>query len=983
MDHVPLPKDPQLHAEEVDYLLTKDDLYDGLGFLTYPERKGWSTKDIFSAEAFAQTVHTTSTFIQAWLWFGLGHEVLGPSFTPEKFVRRNANGDPILSTQGLLPLAKQWIQSQHRLSPHECSKRCRHLSVCLQRSERAIITLEGEEEYMGKLYGSVARSVLVLAEFLMEAIKKAYPLDASETLLDLHWDCLRAGGRKYFERILADPEKRWCKSEPRKLSIQANSIATLNYYANLQPPSWSRFSTLRKNHTDCTEDSCKAYQINPVTYETRHAVPDTDCGCLKASADTEKIGAILKQGSIPILCVESDSSHDNVQLRVEACRPNRRYVAISHVWADGMGDPKSNALPSCQLKKLKGLIDTLPRDKPSEHLGVVEALAGLCKRLFLILSKNESLHRELAQMFCTAYSEDGLSEMVSETYCFDVVDGDFGIQQMLRMATRSRKLMKMIGKFMRLFMGDERLRKELSIWAQEVERIMEAMNSLDDDTSSHTSDDYTSDDYTSDDLSRILSSANLSDLDGSRNRHNHDEDLGLWIDTICCPVAPDGDEQLLALKLLAISKLKQTYEDAEHVLVIDTYLESIDSSSLSDLELLMRIFVSGWTRRLWTLQEGVMANRLWFQFADRAVELSPLFRNFQNNHDLNEAPLLHDVENMMDQLVVFRGKEGFLARSGPSKLWNALRCRSVSYPPDEVLCIANLMNIDISHILEENKVPTMENLWDQMASIPSAVIFWICPRLATPGYHWAPSTFLGRNTSPYFGSGPLETKRAKLRVEGLQVELPGFYCPMPLPASKHFHMHDDSGTWYCVSRNGYDSSKDAVKSAPIELGTQWAIIISQIPAPEQHSRGEEGIEITEHQPWRRAQYVEIKHFEAESATTFVRMHSNLSVKLLADADMIIPAARSCAQEVEKEIAQEQIHGENSVEDLLARRIKELLEVMKWEEVRQGVGHFGQVGDPPSEAYVERFKDFVKSYMKDKSFGIKVIRTVDTQRWVVD
>jgi hypothetical protein len=35
------------------------------------------------------------------------------------------------------------------------------------------------------------------------------------------------------------------------------------------------------------------------------------------------------------------------------------YVAISHVWADGLGNPASNGLPRCQLDKLFALLGDL------------------------------------------------------------------------------------------------------------------------------------------------------------------------------------------------------------------------------------------------------------------------------------------------------------------------------------------------------------------------------------------------------------------------------------------------------------------------------------------------------------------------------------------------------------------------------------------------------------------------------------------------
>ena len=38
------------------------------------------------------------------------------------------------------------------------------------------------------------------------------------------------------------------------------------------------------------------------------------------------------------------------------------FIAISHVWADGLGNPRANALPSCQLSRLQKIVNGLDED---------------------------------------------------------------------------------------------------------------------------------------------------------------------------------------------------------------------------------------------------------------------------------------------------------------------------------------------------------------------------------------------------------------------------------------------------------------------------------------------------------------------------------------------------------------------------------------------------------------------------------------------
>lgn len=48
------------------------------------------------------------------------------------------------------------------------------------------------------------------------------------------------------------------------------------------------------------------------------------------------------------ICLDTTSSKRQV-----------RYVAISHIWADGLGNPKENAMPRCQLMLLQAGVNAL------------------------------------------------------------------------------------------------------------------------------------------------------------------------------------------------------------------------------------------------------------------------------------------------------------------------------------------------------------------------------------------------------------------------------------------------------------------------------------------------------------------------------------------------------------------------------------------------------------------------------------------------
>jgi hypothetical protein len=55
---------------------------------------------------------------------------------------------------------------------------------------------------------------------------------------------------------------------------------------------------------------------------------------------------------------------------------------------------------------------------------------------------------------------------------------------------------------------------------------------------------------------------------------------------------------------------------------------NVDSEGCDELEVFARVWCSNWVGRLWTLQEGRLGKRVWFQFRDKAVELKAIWEAF-------------------------------------------------------------------------------------------------------------------------------------------------------------------------------------------------------------------------------------------------------------------------------------------------------------------------------------------------------------------
>lgn len=139
--------------------------------------------------------------------------------------------------------------------------------------------------------------------------------------------------------------------------------APILYYLS----TWDRV-ILKKDHSRCgSSRSCQAYQLNPKTYATQHAA---GClGCQEHGLSSETISSFLVPDKtvVPLVTVDSrrlDSPIEAVAADISRVESVPSYVAISHVWSDGKGNPHRNYLPLCQLQRLQDFTNALyPSDQ--------------------------------------------------------------------------------------------------------------------------------------------------------------------------------------------------------------------------------------------------------------------------------------------------------------------------------------------------------------------------------------------------------------------------------------------------------------------------------------------------------------------------------------------------------------------------------------------------------------------------------------------
>jgi hypothetical protein len=319
----------------------------------------------------------------------------------------------------------------------------------------------------------------------------------------------------------------------------------------------------------------------------------------------------------------------------------------------------------------------------------------------------------------------------------------------------------------------------------------------------------------------------------------------LWLDTLCCPVAPKE------AKKLSLIKMHQVYEQAGIVLVLDSSLRSYSTASMDTLEVLARVFTSRWLKRVWTLEEGALAKRLWFQFADKALSLTELKAKMETiwPNNLQQKIIFFDIRYEIDRIEQFFQTKGYDG-SGPNlkTLDEALLHRTISNASDEPICIGTLMRLsakailapgdDILDALRENddldedgqhllqlklRDARMKIVWKLLAekfkSLPAQIIFFEERRIDAQGFRWAPRSFLQAENvylSPTLRKVRWDDSQPGVVTErGLQVSYPGFRLHLAqyndgkprnpwrgrkrLPEDGIPFRDSSSGEWYKVS----------------------------------------------------------------------------------------------------------------------------------------------------------------------------------------
>lgn len=407
MDHLPRPHRPLHDNMEIPCWVMDGLEYDGQGIEGYASRRGFDRTALRQGDLHGHSIEETLSFLQSWLFFGLVFDVfgcLGIRLLPQDFIRSSSDGSHVITTLIFPDLMIVWETIERTATDAGKKKRLNRIEACLSYVEDFVTSardalwdhdLSGDgatrNDELRLSCGSVLRlSILLLGETLCSGRIMVY-----QNRMERESSFLAEGAlglwdkHPMFDRILLNSG--WCPFEVQTWrSRGSNSLAW--YISNIPGTRES------EDHTRCTRLDCQFNEIDRDTYVTRHLTESCPCVHLYSvlppnseDADVlgESVSTILQRGHIPLLTISGPSGGEALTIissekpglpaligykfnkkiwspnystwlvNNNQAKPRVRYVAISHVWRGGLGNPRQNSLPRCQLARIQTLVNRL------------------------------------------------------------------------------------------------------------------------------------------------------------------------------------------------------------------------------------------------------------------------------------------------------------------------------------------------------------------------------------------------------------------------------------------------------------------------------------------------------------------------------------------------------------------------------------------------------------------------------------------------
>lgn len=337
----------------------------------YPSHHGWEPGTIWNGslrEAHIRlknlddksVAYEVAAMLQSWLYFGLLESVLQKHVRVSYLVHADGAGRKYIFTQNLHACLQAWVfkirlvDEEVKLETHhKALKSMAYVHSWVERlnkwtnPDNAHFYEEVERAYPNftQLLATILPSIVRLAEMIDSARINAKP-HSTLLSLGLAWHHPQQV-RESREDLLN--KNGWC---PFTISmLLANlSESTVDWLAGL--PTKASLDL----HSSCTRVDCVRNNIDQHHYKASHDLSLCEGGCPNVRPPIADVIGILEktEDSIPVLGIMDhwDGIHLSATCRSMTSPDDEDYIAISHVWVDGLGSTTEIGIPGCQARRL-------------------------------------------------------------------------------------------------------------------------------------------------------------------------------------------------------------------------------------------------------------------------------------------------------------------------------------------------------------------------------------------------------------------------------------------------------------------------------------------------------------------------------------------------------------------------------------------------------------------------------------------------------
>jgi len=339
----------------------------------YPRLRGWNIErawengdlrnahpSLYSPDLADSVVgRRVAAMIQSWLYFGFLESILGMKVCTSYLVRYNDSGIPLLYSHNLAFAMYAWKVTTWQKDQPAQEDVLEHANETIMAILAAVQQLllwtdsrtpPGEftrREFPGycELIIHIAPAINRLID-VVSTTRDQIHSDSGDRIMVFNGlrDAVEARNRRLTERG-------WCP-------FLVQSCGSNMHDSVLDWLDGSEKQSTTNCHDACTRERCIRNNIDTKTYVMRHCIDG--CKCAEVKPNLGDVLAVIDNGEIPVIQVTQDQC-----LRLEVLSRSTQkseFVAISHVWVDGLGSTTEIGIFECQAKRLGRLVRNISKE---------------------------------------------------------------------------------------------------------------------------------------------------------------------------------------------------------------------------------------------------------------------------------------------------------------------------------------------------------------------------------------------------------------------------------------------------------------------------------------------------------------------------------------------------------------------------------------------------------------------------------------------